>query len=75
VRSALLLRYAADRAGLLLRLLRKARCRAWRILPEPAVLVGSKRLRPRHIGSRSDRIVGFTDVCLPHQILPEVRPT
>jgi hypothetical protein len=44
------------------------------ILPQPAVLVRSKRLRPWHIGGRSDRIVGLMDVRLPHQTLPEIRP-
>jgi hypothetical protein len=39
------------------------------------VFVWSKRLRPRHIGGRLNRIVGLANICLPHQILPKVRPT
>src|SRR5262249_31344906 len=72
--SALLRGRAPHRSRLLRRLLPNGG-RARRILPEPAVLGWSKRLRPRHIGGRLNRIVGLANICLPHQILPEVRPT
>jgi hypothetical protein len=74
VYSALLLRRLPHCTTLARRLLSKTGCRSWRIVAEPAMLVLPKRLWTRHMARWLNRIVSFANICLPHELLPEISP-